>query len=300
MLPETIRTDEAQTFLLPDGRSLSYMEWGDPDGFPAFYFHGTPSSRLEGVFAAGAAQRQGLRLIAVDRPGYGHSTFQPGRRFVDWPADVCALADGLGVDGFGVVGHSGAGPHLLACGALISPTRLRFIGALGPWGPLVTPEIIASLSPTDSFYAWAAQRGSWPFRAAFGPVGWCVKYAPGLFCRMLSASLPEVDREHMRDEVFLRHFRAIQREAFRQGGRGGAYELFLDYLPWGFEAADVAVPTHIWQGDRDNFIPREMGEYLARAIPDADLHWSAGKGHFAIEDLDQILAACAADLDPQQ
>src|SRR5262249_40114462 len=91
-LPERILRDEASVFTLPDRRALAYLEWGDSAGYPAFYFHGTPSSRLEGAFADGAAQRTGFRLIAVARPGVGRSTFQEGRTFRDWPADVCALA----------------------------------------------------------------------------------------------------------------------------------------------------------------------------------------------------------------
>lgn len=56
------------------------------------------------------------------------------------------------------------------------------------------------------------------------------------------------------------------------------------------------MPTHIWLGDRDSFVPRAMGEYLQRAIPHVDLHWAHGKGHFNIEDWDAILAACALDI----
>jgi pimeloyl-ACP methyl ester carboxylesterase len=100
-----------RTVVLPDARVLAVVEWGDPDGFPAFYFHGTPGSRLEGAFADGAARRHGFRLIAMDRLGFGRSTFQAGRRFRDWPRDVCALADRLQVREFGVVGHSGGGPR---------------------------------------------------------------------------------------------------------------------------------------------------------------------------------------------
>ena len=296
MLPERIRTDEAQLHRLPDGRLLAYQEWGDATGYPAFYFHGTPSSRLEGVFVDGAAKRTGFRLIAVDRPGFGRSTFQPGRSFCDWPADVCALADALGLDEFGVVGHSGAGPHLFACGALIPPTRLRFIGALAPWGPLATPEILAALNSPDRVYRALARLGPWPFDAAFVPLGWCAKYFPELFSRLLKAWVPEPERQHLRDELFLRHFRASQFEAFRQGGRGGAYESFLDYRPWTFRVADIAVPTHIWQGTLDSFIPRAMGYYLERAIPLVDLHWSEGGDHFSIEDWDAIFTACAADI----
>jgi pimeloyl-ACP methyl ester carboxylesterase len=295
-LPERIRADEASVVTLPDGRALAYMEWGDRAGYPAFYFHGTPSSRLEGAFADDAARRNGFRLIAVDRPGFGRSTFQPARRLVDWPADVCALADALGLDEFGVVGHSGGGPHLFACGALIPPSRLRFVGALGPWGPLANPDIMRSLNTADRFYSRMAQHGPRTFGALFAPLGWCAKYSPGLFIRLITASIPPVDQHRMGEELFVRHFRAMQLEAFRQGSRGGAYESFLEYRPWGFDLASVAAPTHIRLGDRDTFVPRTMGEYLESAIPGVDFHWAEGKGHFGIEDWDAIFGACAGDI----
>ena len=108
--------------------------------------------------------------------------------------------------------------------------------------------------------------------------------------------IPPVDQHRMREELFVRHFRAMQLEAFRQGSRGGAYESFLEYRPWEFDLAEVSVPTHIWLGDRDSFVPRTMGEYLESAIPGVDFHWAEGKGHFGIEDWDAIFAACAGDI----
>lgn len=225
--------------MLPDGRALAYLEWGDSTGYPAFYFHGTPSSRLEGAFADGAARRTGFRLIAIDRPGYGRSTFQAGRNFRDWPADVCALADAFELEEFGVVGHSGAGPHLFACGAVIPRTRLAFVGALGPWGPLATPDIMRSLNAADRCYARLARSGPRLFGALFAPLGWCAKYTPGLFSTLLAAAVPAADKHLLSDERFGRHLRAIQLEAFRQGSRGAAYESFLQFRPWGFDLAEV-------------------------------------------------------------
>ena len=35
---------------LRDGRLLGYAEYGDPDGKPLFYFHGSPGSRLAAEF----------------------------------------------------------------------------------------------------------------------------------------------------------------------------------------------------------------------------------------------------------
>lgn len=133
-------------------------------------------------------------------------------------------------------------------------------------------------------------------RCVVCPLGWCAKYTPGLFSTLLAAAVPAADKHLLSDERFGRHLRAIQLEAFRQGSRGAAYESFLQFRPWGFDLAEVAVPTHIWLGDRDSFVPRAMGEYLQRAIPHVDLHWAHGKGHFNIEDWDAILAACALDI----
>src|SRR5215475_3198278 len=109
---------------LADGRALGYAEFGDSGGEPFFYFHGHPGSRLEARFAESAATAAGVRIIALDRPGYGLSDWQPGRAILDWPADVTEAADLLGIGGFSVVGGSGGGPYALAC-AYRLPDRVR-------------------------------------------------------------------------------------------------------------------------------------------------------------------------------
>lgn len=80
---------------LSDGRVLGYAQYGDSKGKPVIYCHGFPASRLEGRLIDAAAKRLGARILAIDRPGYGLSEFQLGRRLRDWPADVVALADEL-------------------------------------------------------------------------------------------------------------------------------------------------------------------------------------------------------------
>src|SRR5947207_10398797 len=84
--------------VLPEGRVLGWLELGDPVGMQVFAFHGTPGSRLQLAIDDVPIRTTGLRLICPDRPGYGLSTFQPGRRLVDWPADVVSLADHLGIE----------------------------------------------------------------------------------------------------------------------------------------------------------------------------------------------------------
>ncbi len=69
---------------------------------------------------------------ATTVPGYGGSSPQPGRTVASVAADVAAVADALGIDRFAVMGHSGGGPHALACGALLPDRVLAVVAASGP------------------------------------------------------------------------------------------------------------------------------------------------------------------------
>ncbi|NEE56132.1 alpha/beta hydrolase, partial [Streptomyces sp. SID8455] len=70
-----------------------------------------------------AAERLSVRWVSYDRPGYGGSSPLPGRDIASAAADVRAIADALAIGRFAVLGHSGGGPHALACGALL-PDRV--------------------------------------------------------------------------------------------------------------------------------------------------------------------------------
>ena len=116
-----------QTVSTADGRTLACAEWGEPDGFPVFFLHGSPGSRLWHHYDETVYVDVGARLITYDRPGYGASDRNPGRRFVDCAGDVAAIADQLGIERFAVTGASGGGPHSLAVAALL-PERLTRAG----------------------------------------------------------------------------------------------------------------------------------------------------------------------------
>ena len=118
------------TMTLPDGRSLAYTDCGAPDGPLVVYFHGAPTSRLDLIGLEESFSALGVRVVSPDRPGYGRSSPQPGRGFNDWPGDVAALADHLGVERFAVMGLSSGGPYVVACAALASGTTLTSEGSL--------------------------------------------------------------------------------------------------------------------------------------------------------------------------
>ena len=112
---------------LPNGLKLGYSEFGDTFGKPILLFHGQPGNRLFRHHNDAIAKRLGVRMISIDRPGYGLSDFQPQRTIIDWPNDVVCLCEQLGIDKFAVLGFSAGGPYAAACGVMV-PERLTCIG----------------------------------------------------------------------------------------------------------------------------------------------------------------------------
>ena len=59
-------SSEGETIQLSDGRTLAYVDSGDPEGRPLIYFHGGPGSRLEALLFDELNQQLGIRMIAPD------------------------------------------------------------------------------------------------------------------------------------------------------------------------------------------------------------------------------------------
>ena len=127
---------DSQILTLPSGRVLGFAEFGAPKGTPLLFFHGFPSSRLEARGLDLIARKRGIRVLALDRPGFGLSSFQPGRRIVDWPNDVLEFVQHVQIKSFAVLGGSGGAPYALACAKALPADMLSAVGlvsAAPPW-----------------------------------------------------------------------------------------------------------------------------------------------------------------------
>src|SRR5207247_8492666 len=145
---------------LRDGRVLGYAEYGDPNGKPVFFFHGLPGSRRQRHPDDSIAIELGARIIAIDRPGYGLSDFQQGRKLLDWPGDVAQLADSLKIDQFAAIGVSGGGPYLLAC-AYKLPERITSATVISGMGPVDDPVATKGMLPSMRLGLDIAPRVPW-------------------------------------------------------------------------------------------------------------------------------------------
>lgn len=270
-------TGDPRSITLRDDRTLSYAEYGNPAGTPLLFFHGTPGSRR---WALPAWQdRSGpIRIIAPDRPGMGGSTFQPGRRLLDWPNDVVQLADALGLERFAVAGVSGGGPHALAC-AYALPDRVRLAASLSGAGPIEGGDSLKGMHAANRAAFTLAMRAPWLLQVFMVPSLYLAEHFPDRYAKGALKALPEADRQVLTDPQIRQVLKVGAREAVAHGPRGVLHEARIFVQPWGFHGADIKVPVLIWQGTADRNVPLAMVEQLAAEIPDAELKVYEGEGH---------------------
>ena len=285
-----------------DGRTLSYLEVGDPQGALVIHNHGGPSCRLEARLFANAASKNRLRLICVDRPGIGRSTPQKARTYAGWADDLTAIADALGYREFGVTGWSEGGPWALAAAAYIDPLRLRHVSSIagGSYGAFGDNWAADHLSRADALGGSLALRFEPGFRLMYAALGVTAKYFRATFVEQVRKAVNDYDRQILLQPDVDAIFREMSAECFAQGSDGLVRDSELLYRRWAFDVRAIERKVHLWQGMDDRLVPAFINRTVADRMPGAVWHAVEGAGHFvAIGSADELFAIAASELGPR-
>jgi pimeloyl-ACP methyl ester carboxylesterase len=273
--------NETNFLTLKSGRQLCYGDYGDPNGQPVMYFHGWPSSRLQGFVLHDLCLEKGVHLIAPDRPGVGKSDLQPGRNLMDWPPVVAELAQHVGWDRFAVMGVSGGGPYAVAAAAALpdnveqaavvcgAPPLARFpdrsemmwpyraLLRIRPHAPFLIPGIL-------KMSHWISE-----YPVDEPPMSWVMKWTA------------DADREALGESDFELVTRSF-REGISAGTKGVQTDGDVYTSEWGLDFGKIEVPISFWHGEEDKNIPYSMVKEYASWIPTAEMHSFPGEGHYSI------------------
>ena len=225
-----------------DGIAGSQGTSGSP--IAVLWHHGSPNigSPPDPLFAA--AEANGLRWVSYDRPGYGGSSPHDGRTVASAAADVAAVAEALGIGRFAVLGHSGGGPHALACAALLPE---RVIAAVSMSGP--APFDADGL---DWFAGWspgiaAENRAATGGRAAL-EAHWAEAQPEDMGAFFTEADMAALGGSWS-------WLAGVAGQAIEQGSEGYLEDTLASVRPWGFRPDAIGVPVLIVHGAEDKMVP---------------------------------------------
>lgn len=262
--------------VLVDGRRVGIQRYGSISGWPLVWCHGGLSSALDAKLLDAAGKRCGTDIIAIDRPGIGHSDTWDLPSVAHWPHLVDNVANSLGLEHFAIAGWSAGGPYALACAAAM-PNRVRAVATLAGMAPLECARHVFELG------LWADRVlipvARWSPRAASLPL-WLSLRAPDRYLAWeLRRTAGSRDRTAMHGPP-LQWVIAALREATIGGVRGTAEDYRRIGGAWGFDLGAVHQTVTMWQGEHDNLLPIEHARRLATALPNSTLKVVASSGHF--------------------
>ena len=259
-----------RTVELDAGGRLAYTRYGAPDGTPALAFHGTPGSRLFGRLLADHAERNRVRLLAFDRPGYGRSTPAPDRSVGETAALLPELLDDAGVNSASLLAFSGGAPYALAA-AVQAPERVDRVKLIAG----ATPPSVREQTPgPQRLLAAMAVRTPRLLAGSFRFQRWLAERAsPSLVLGQYTddpGSVPDPTAAAVVEEFV---------EAFTAHREGAVTEFRHTREPWAVAFEDIEVPVVFRHGTADTNVPIGGARRLAERIPDASLDEVEGADH---------------------
>lgn len=269
------------TVTLSDGRDLGFASFGDPAATETIvWLHGTPGARRQIPLDARAyAERAGVRVVGVDRPGIGWSTAHVHTNVLGFADDLEQLADHLSVGSMHVVGLSGGGPYTLAAGAAM-PDRVTSLGVIGGVAPTVGGDAIGGgLVAVAKPLAPAVKLAMRPLSAALtAGIRVATPMAPHAIDLYRSVQ-PKGDRRLLGQD----DFKAMFIDDLTNGAQTQFSAFLSDILlftrDWGFRLADVQQPVRWWHGSSDHIVPFRHGEHCVNRLPNAQLIVLDGEAH---------------------
>lgn len=272
---------ENKHITLSDGRKLSYCEYGDKNGFPVLYCHGSQSSRYEMHYDLSFAINNKIRIISIDRPGHGLSDYNFNGSILSFADDANELMNQKGIDKYSILGMSAGAPFAMGIAFKHSENvvKLGIVSGFAPYNDKsktqLSKEINVLLSVAKSFPLF--------LRLMLKIQNWQLKRNPkkalGNFLKVMS----DADQEILKNKSVMDIIEKMFTEAFRNGSKGVAHEISKILVEdWNFQLNEIRVPTYIWHGSEDLNVPKGWAEIVNEEIPNSKLIIFENEGHLII------------------
>ena len=280
---------------LADSRRVALDDRGDPVGTPVLYCHGSPDSRLARHPDDAIAATVGVRLLAADRPGIGHSDIDPAATPSSVADDLVAVLDHLGIERAAVLSWSTGAIHALAF-AGAHPDRCRRVVLAAPLVPADAydePAVLVGSDDARRLFA-DAHRGMDPDEVGAELAPWLVPSVidDATAREMMSGSIAALaDIPGAGDQLAL-----AVRACVATGITGVERDIAAQATPLGALLDRITAPVAVHVGALDSVTPPAMSAWIGRRLGvEPDRH--DGVGHeLAIRRWGDLLGQAALEV----
>jgi pimeloyl-ACP methyl ester carboxylesterase len=275
---------KADLLTLEAGRKVAVQVLSEAEGGRTVVLcHPAPGS---GRFDPDPAETtaRAVRLLALDRPGYGESERLPLRQ---WPTvtgaaeDLIAVLQHYDVSAAGVAGWSAGGRVALAAASL-RPDLIDRVVLVGT----PAPDEEVPWMPPEAREGLAALRGLPPEEARAGleeQFATMVRLNPASVEALELLGASDADREALERPGARARLALMLEGAFRQGAAGLADDIAAYTLQdWGFQLAEVRAKTLLLYGSRDPVAGSRHATWWQKRLPAARVEMVPGAGHLLI------------------
>lgn len=303
---EEVNGEDTQYIGLTDGRRIAYQKHGYGK-HTIVDFHGSPGSRLSPVPRNTHLNLFDVSVITFDRPGYGKSTHNEGRKITDVAQDVEQMLDALHVERCGLTSRSGGVPYALGVAALLGDRITGMFCASGVAPRPANPKKWDIMSQDNQTKHQLARQDPAALAAQLANHAKSIRQDKAALYNIIAPEFLESDHWMLHDDaVITPRIVASHAEALNTNAAGWADDVIAlnSENGWGFDCADIACPTVFWHGEQDPFSHYSHSEALRDATPGSASVIHAEMGHFgSIAQVSNSLAyvrGCASRADGSQ
>ncbi|WP_029905341.1 alpha/beta fold hydrolase [Prevotella sp. 10(H)] len=238
-------------YFLYRNQPLSYLEYGNPSGFPIIVQHGMIASIKDDSLFTDCLKKR-ARIICVARPGYGQSSPIFLDNYKEWGEIIYSLAKELSLEKFDILSSSAGSPYGYAIG-ITCPDLVRNIYVYSGI-PALYNENVQSKWPYPIIKDISQQEAE---KIAFD---------------MFFANMPEE----------MAHIPYIE-DSIKNNCFGVGQELRIRFEDWGFDLSDIKAKVYMQHCKQDEIVPFETAEITARLLSDCHLNLVDEGSHFSVE-----------------
>ena len=267
---------------LKNGLNIGVLEFGDLNSNEVvFYLHGFPGCRYEPLFTEKYALNNHVKMISIDRIGYGNTSYYKKLTVLNFGEIFEELVNALNIDKFKIIAVSGGSPYLASvCYTL--KDRVKKAVLVSGLSPLDNKNLLKDLNIANKCFLSLGLK--------FPKITSCLVYTissiwklfPNVMIMWLRLFMSKADNKLLSLKDNNNQIKKVFNEAVKNGVWGIKKDFELYCKPWNIDFTKINTPIIIYHGDDDPYVTFKMGEYLNSLYKESEFNVLKGQGHLAI------------------